>query len=218
MRMSLLIILLFPLGVQAQRLIIKNDRSKNKDSLIIYTAMPNRIMIYYAGDQADKSSYKRVSILKGDYDMYDTRYSGDTAMATLQVNRPSQLQLKLRIGNKDTLVAAYARPYLAFPYAALTRNKYSVFTRSELAAMKGISVFTDDNDFIHSFSVRSFTVNAVIEGQDLSVNVLGGYFSGDVRELFAICERNTMFHFKKISVTCPDCAILKVKDFSIKVL
>lgn len=215
-----LFFLFIPFYVNAQvSIAIRNDKSVTSDSLVLYIGVTNNLELYTINSATDTVLYQHIDILEGDYKVEETGNNGNVTTAGVLVNKAGPMHLKLRLGNRDTSIKAYSRilPYEIYP--ALTRNRDSAYTKRELGRFKGINVFTDDDNFRHQFTVRTYTIVAVTGNDEVTLKEQAGpYFSNELRQLFNDCKSGTTVYFEDIVMTCPDCQNRRLRSFSIKVL
>lgn len=201
---------------QAQ-LIIKNDKSKSEDSLILYAGIDNRLEIYLHGSATDTQLFKKIVFRKGDYDLRNINYNGNALFAVVNVYTLKNIKLKLTIQGKDTLVNGYVR---AMPdmFASLNRYCDTIMSKEKLQSYLGLSVFFKDVNFKMRSVVRSFDFKTIINGDSIIINNQGPYFDKKIKESFSKLKSGTVVCFSRIVISCPNGRNRLVKDFIVKVI
>lgn len=215
MKLSVLFILcLCSITASAQQdVIIRNDRSKNTDSLILYVGFPNTLMVY----NADGSPAGDATLLSPD-DMVQPPSKGDsTHWIRVLPKQEGLVTLKLRAGDDIKTIQAFIRLAEDW-YVALNRERETVFTRNKLLSFKGLNIYNEDRNLKFRMVVTSYTFTW-LEGKEVrEIKVNGPYFSNEVREVIKGLSSGSRIFFEEIRVQGPDTQTRRFNSFSIKVL
>lgn len=198
-------------------LIISNNRSYNKDSLILYVSISNNLQLYIDGSAFDTTLYKDILIKPGAYTINSQKKNGNICVADITVANTGSFSFNFSKDGKDTSITAFARN-IPTPYAALDRARKPVITKQVLLQYKGVTIFSPDKNLRYQFITRSCTIDIVSNNDTIHLKQYGPYFSYETKEHFKKIKTKTQIYFKEITVGCPDCQLRRLEDFKVVVI